>query len=131
MTEEDGAMGAGAAGSGTTEILRAAGRADKWSIAWVLLALALWGCFAVLMLGSYGGDGAPRCEGPLTDPFQQTGGACDSELRQWPALLGILALATLTTTVAATTTVYAKLLTRLATGHSRPVPGAGTGPGTP
>ncbi|WP_077796755.1 hypothetical protein [Streptomyces sp. JHA26] len=103
---------------------------DKWSITWILLSLALWGCFAILMLSSYGGDSEPRCEGPLLDPFQRTDGACASELRQWPALLGILALSTIATIVAAATTVYAKLLTRLARTSGRPGPDAGTGPGT-
>jgi hypothetical protein len=97
---------------------------------WILLSLALWGCFAILTLSSYGGDRAPRCEGPLIDPFQRTDGASDSELRQWPALLGILALSTTVTVVVAATTVYAKLLSRLARTHGRPRPDAGTGSGT-
>ncbi|MEU3903988.1 hypothetical protein [Streptomyces goshikiensis] len=41
--------------------------------------------------------------------------------RQWPALLGVLALAAVVTVVAAATTVYAKVLSRLA--HHEP-PGA-------
>ncbi|MGV9288788.1 hypothetical protein [Streptomyces sp. NPDC003719] len=113
----DGATEAERAGA------RAAGRADKWSIVWILLALALWGCFAILLLSSYGpeshsygaGPGEQRCKGPLIDPFQRVDGVCDSELRQWPALLGILALSTIATAVAAATTVYAKLLPRLTT----------------
>ncbi|MYR40765.1 hypothetical protein [Streptomyces sp. SID5910] len=95
---------------------RAAARADKWSIAWILLALALWGVFTILMLSSYGPeyDGEPRCEGPLLNPYENRDGTCASELREWPALLGILAVSTITTVVAAATTIYAKLLPRLA-----------------
>jgi hypothetical protein len=113
-TTEAGRAPAAAATPPGAETLRAADRADKWSIAWILLALALWDGFAVLMLGSYGGDGGARCEGPLTDPFQRADGDCDSELRQWPALLGVLALSTIATVVAAATKTYARLLARLA-----------------
>ncbi|AJE42007.1 hypothetical protein [Streptomyces nodosus] len=59
------------------------------------------------------GESDPRCKGPPLDPFQQDR-ACRSELRQWSALLGILALSLIVTVVAATTAVYAKLLSRLA-----------------
>lgn len=110
-----------AAGTSSLEARQAlldAGRADKWSIALILLALALWICFAILMLSSYGPEtyeGEARCEGPLIAPFQQRSvSVCDSELREWPALLGILAVSSVATVVAAATTVYAKLLARLA-----------------
>jgi len=100
-----------------SQAFRDAGRADKWSVGWILVAVGLWMWFAFLMLSSYGPesyDGVPRCEGPLIAPLQQDGYFCDSELRQWPALLGILALSSIATVVAAATTVYAKLLSRLA-----------------
>ncbi|MFI2413537.1 hypothetical protein [Streptomyces sp. NPDC018947] len=124
--DTDGTAGTGSGGARTP---RDADRAEKWSIAWILLALALWGCLAVLLLSSYGPeyDGVPRCEGPLVDPFQRADGVCDSELRQWPALLGVLALSTIASVVAAATTVYARLLSRLArmSGHPKPIAGTG------
>ncbi|AQS68078.1 hypothetical protein [Streptomyces pactum] len=100
-----------------SKTLRDAGRADKWSVGWIMVAVGLWMWFAFLMLSSYGPeshDGVPRCEGPLIAPFQRDGYFCDSELRQWPALLGILGLSSIATAVAAATTVYAKLLSRMA-----------------
>ncbi|MER7051917.1 MULTISPECIES: hypothetical protein [unclassified Streptomyces] len=114
-----------AAGSEASGVLRDAGRVDKWSVVWILLALALWMYFAFLMLSSYGPesyDGVPRCEGPLIDPARRDGSLCDSELRQWPALLGILALSTIATVVAAATTVHARLLGRLAKLSGPPAP---------
>ncbi|MFD4971657.1 hypothetical protein [Streptomyces sp. NPDC058424] len=96
-------------------------RMDKWSIGWVLVAMVMWGVLAVLMLSSYGPDASswdsaaePRCKGPLLAPFQRDSSVCHSELRQWPALLGFLALAVIPTIIAAAVTVYAKLLSRLA-----------------
>ncbi len=94
---------------------RDARRIDAWSIAWMFLALVIWGWFAFLMLADYGpesGSGA-MCRGPLVGPPSESV-LCRSELRQWPALLGILALAVMATVVAAATTVYARLLSRLA-----------------
>ncbi|NEB40040.1 hypothetical protein [Streptomyces sp. SID14515] len=94
---------------------RDARRMDSWSIAWMFLALVVWGWFAFLMLADYGpdfGSGA-KCRGPLVGPLSEDN-LCRSELRQWPALLGILALAVITTVIAAATMVYAKLLSRLA-----------------
>ncbi|MEV7868508.1 hypothetical protein AB0P17_20965 [Streptomyces sp. NPDC088124] len=94
---------------------RRARRIDMWSIAWMLLALVIWGLFAVLMIADYGPErsGRPICRGPLielpSDSFR-----CHDAWREWPALLGILALAVLATVVAAATTVYARLLSRLA-----------------
>jgi hypothetical protein len=41
------------------------------------------GCFAILMLSSYGsGAGELRRKGPPTDPIQPRDDACDSELHQ-------------------------------------------------
>jgi hypothetical protein len=105
--DSGGAKADGGQESGT---LRDAGRADKWSVGWIMVALGLWMWFAFLMLSSYGPesyDGVPRCEGPLIDPSQRHGSVCDSELRQWPALLGILGLSSIATVVAAAATVYA------------------------
>ncbi|MGW5124375.1 hypothetical protein ACWEQ7_10020 [Streptomyces sp. NPDC004069] len=106
---------------GADEMSRDAERMEKWSIAWVLLALAMWGVVVILMVSSYGPDADlwsstsnPRCEGPLLSPFQRDSYACHSELRQWPALLGFLALAVIPTIIAAAVTVYAKVLSRLA-----------------
>ncbi|MFE6772063.1 hypothetical protein ACFVFD_24115 [Streptomyces fimicarius] len=93
---------------------RDARRMDSWSIAWMFLALVVWGWFAFLMLADYGPefDGRARCRGPLIGPLSESP-LCHSELRQWPALLGILALAVLATVIAAATMVYAKVLSRL------------------
>ncbi|MGW0642628.1 MULTISPECIES: hypothetical protein [Streptomyces] len=96
---------------------------EAWSIAWMLLALAAWAWFAFLMLSDYGpefGSGGPMCRGPLVGPPSEDV-LCRSELRQWPALVGILALATLAAVIAAATTVYARMLSRLA---RRDVPAA-------
>ncbi|MDH2393380.1 hypothetical protein QCN29_32375 [Streptomyces sp. HNM0663] len=90
-------------------------RIEVWSIAWGLLALVIWGWFAFLMLVDYGpefGNG-PMCRGPLVGPSSEDV-LCRDPLRQWPALLGILALASIATVTAAATTVYAKVLSRLA-----------------
>ncbi|MFE9310763.1 hypothetical protein ACIQCF_34075 [Streptomyces sp. NPDC088353] len=121
-TGEPAGAGGTPKGDGADGVHRDAERMEKWSIAWVMVALAMWGVLAVLMVSSYGPDASPwdstsdpRCEGPLLAPFQQTSSVCHSELRQWPALLGFLALAVIPTIVAAAVTVYAKLLSRLAT----------------
>ncbi|WP_328775681.1 hypothetical protein OHU17_08915 [Streptomyces goshikiensis] len=88
----------------------------------MLLAMLMWGCFAFLMLSDYGPQSGDRalCRGPLVRPVSESS-LCRDELRQWPALLGVLALAAVVTVVAAATTVYAKVLSRLA--HHEP-PGA-------
>jgi hypothetical protein len=94
---------------------RDARRFDAWSIGWLFLALVVWAWFAFLMLADYGpeyGSGA-MCRAPLHGPPSEDV-LCRSELRQWPALLGILALAVLATVIAAATMVYAKVLSRLA-----------------
>lgn len=88
----------------------------------VLVAMVMWDVLAVLMLSSYGPDASswdsaaePRCKGPPLAPFQRDSSVCHSELRQWPALLGLLALAVIPTIIAAAVAVYAKLLSRMAT----------------
>ncbi|WKV72934.1 hypothetical protein AW27_016145 [Streptomyces sp. PCS3-D2] len=93
---------------------RRAGRIEGWSIAWMLLAMAVWGWFLFLMLADYGPEygGRPECRGPLVGPLSEDR-SCRDALREWPALLGILALASIATVVAAATTVYAKVLSRL------------------
>ncbi|MGW7436790.1 hypothetical protein [Streptomyces sp. NPDC054849] len=94
---------------------RQARRIEVWSIVWMLLALVIWGWFAFLMLADYGpefGDKA-MCRGPLVGPSSEDS-LCRDALRQWPALLGILALAVIVTVSAAATLVYAKVLSRLA-----------------
>ncbi|KJK52412.1 hypothetical protein [Streptomyces sp. NRRL F-4428] len=105
-----------------SEEQRQAGRMEGWSIAWMLLALVIWGWFGFLMLADYGPESGQRlmCRGPLVGPLSEDR-ACRDALREWPALLGILALAVLATVVAAATTVYAKVLTRLS---GREWPGA-------
>ncbi|MGW7357022.1 hypothetical protein ACWGI0_10345 [Streptomyces sp. NPDC054802] len=98
----------------TEQAERDARRIGTWSGVWIFLALVVWGWFAFLMLDDYGPEfGIKPCPGPLVSPPSEES-LCRNELRQWPALLGILALAVLTTTIAAATTVYAKVLSRLA-----------------
>ncbi|MFF2787990.1 hypothetical protein ACFVT6_14660 [Streptomyces sp. NPDC058049] len=99
---------------------RDARRIEGWSIAWMLLAMAIWGWFAILMLADYGPE-APSyqgssslCRGPFVEPSPQERVCRSDELRQWPSLLGILALAAVATVTAAATMVYAKVLARLA-----------------
>ncbi|MFI6055817.1 hypothetical protein ACIBCO_37790 [Streptomyces violascens] len=89
-------------------------RVTAWSVAWMLLALVIWGWFAYLMLADYGPEleGRAMCRGPLVGPSSGDT-RCSDPLRQWPALLGILALATIATVSAAATIVYAKVLSRL------------------
>ncbi|MDO0911140.1 hypothetical protein QQM39_09820 [Streptomyces sp. DT2A-34] len=77
---------------------RDAHRIEKWSIGWMLLALALWGWFGYRWLmdddRGYGRFGRY---------------AEDSH-----ALVGILALAVIPTIIGATTIVYSQVLFRLA-----------------
>ncbi|MFC7975025.1 hypothetical protein ACFUT3_07280 [Streptomyces cinereoruber] len=110
---------------------RHAQRAEGWSIVWMLVALLVWGWFAFLMLADYGPeyDGRAVCRGPLVGPLSEDR-QCEDAWRAWPALLGVLALATLTTVTAAATTVYAKVLTRLAH-RDRPSVPLSEGPGAP
>ncbi|WP_405711051.1 hypothetical protein OG264_19510 [Streptomyces xanthophaeus] len=98
-----------------SEERRQAGRIEGWSIVWMLLALVVWGWFAFLMLADYGPEyrDRPMCRGPLVGPLSEDR-ECRDALREWPALLGILALAVIVTVTAAATTVYAKVLSRLA-----------------
>ncbi|MFJ6486696.1 MULTISPECIES: hypothetical protein [unclassified Streptomyces] len=101
---------------------RDARRIERWSIAWMLLAMAVWGFFVFLMVADYGPEtpshrgSSSLCRGPLVEPWPGSMTCRDAELRQWPALLGILALAVVSTVLAAATTVYAKVLSRLAPG---------------
>ncbi|CAM5616933.1 hypothetical protein [Streptomyces avidinii] len=101
---------------------RDARRIEGWSIFWMLLALLIWGCFIFLMVADYGPEISSYkgtravCQGPLGDPSPQDRVCRSDQWRQWPALVGILALASLATVTAAATMVYAKVLSRL--GHS-------------
>ncbi|MDI3417945.1 hypothetical protein [Streptomyces luteolus] len=85
---------------------------------WIFLAAAVWVWFAYLMLGGYGPEDTSTsgsdfvCQGPLIDPLPGNN-VCHSELRQWPVLLGILALAVITSVAAAASSVYAMVLSRL------------------
>ncbi|MFD6971568.1 hypothetical protein [Streptomyces sp. NPDC059979] len=96
-------------------------RMEGWSIAWMLLAMMIWGSFAFLMFADYGPEVSsyqgPRslCRAPLLEPWPQERVCRRDELRQWPSLLGILALAAVVTVTAAATMVYAKVLARLVT----------------
>ncbi|WP_432074083.1 hypothetical protein [Streptomyces wuyuanensis] len=94
---------------------RQARRVGAWSVAWTLLTLVVWGWFAFLMLADYGPEsgGRPMCRGPLVGPSSEDV-LCRDPLREWPALLGILALAVMVSVSAAATTVYAKVLSHLA-----------------
>ncbi|AWT47305.1 MULTISPECIES: hypothetical protein [Streptomyces] len=68
---------------------------EKWSVAWGLLSLALWGWFAYrLLMANDVAFGAGR--------------------EDVIALVGILALAVIPTIIAAATIVYAQVLFRLA-----------------
>ncbi|MEV6583220.1 hypothetical protein AB0M92_34255 [Streptomyces sp. NPDC051582] len=114
------AVPAGTAPGGAQTATRDALRIERWSIAWMLLAMAVWGWFAFLMLADYGPD-VPSyqgpgsvCRGPLFESASQERVCRSYALRQWPSLLGVLALATLATVTAAATMVYAKVLARLA-----------------
>lgn len=108
------------------KVARDARRVEKWSLVWTLLAMVIWGLFVFLMLSdhgpdvpSYQGQGTRAlCQGPLVEPSPQARACRADELRQWPALLGVLALAAVATVMAAATTVYAKVLFRLAPGNS-------------
>ncbi|WP_330302317.1 MULTISPECIES: hypothetical protein [unclassified Streptomyces] len=90
---------------------RDAERIEKWSIFWVLVAIAMWVWFLYLLLVPHESPSGARCHAPLFDLAGQTGG-CYAEMRQWPALLGILALAVVPSIVGAATTLYAKILFR-------------------
>ncbi|WP_329438764.1 hypothetical protein OG906_34240 [Streptomyces sp. NBC_01426] len=99
---------------------RDARRIEGWSIVWMLLAMLVWGCFIFLMVADFGPEVSSYkgthavCQGPLGDPSPQDRICRSDELRQWPALMGILALASIATVTAAATMVYAKVLARLA-----------------
>ncbi|MFI5671216.1 hypothetical protein [Streptomyces sp. NPDC051704] len=115
MPAQQTADAANAAPAHAEQERQRARRVEAWSIAWMLLALAIWGWFAFLMLADYGPEFGDRalCRGPLVGPSSEDS-LCHDQLRQWPALLGILALAVIVTVSAAATIVYAKVLSRLA-----------------
>ncbi|MEU6216774.1 hypothetical protein ABZ845_04530 [Streptomyces sp. NPDC047022] len=102
-------------------------RIDNWSTVWTVLAIALWITFIVLLLTSYGpeidsysGARDNMCKGPLFASPRPSEECLSYQWHQWPALLGVSALAVLLTITAAATAVYAKILTRMASagGHS-------------
>ncbi|WP_415950245.1 hypothetical protein [Streptomyces sp. KLOTTS4A1] len=102
------------------EMVRKADRLGVWSTAWLILSLLLWAWFTVLMVGDYGalrgyGDYRAECRGPLVE-LARAGSTCaEDSWHQWPAALGMLALAVLSTILAAATIVYGKVLTRITT----------------
>ncbi|MEU9985469.1 hypothetical protein AB0E10_01450 [Streptomyces sp. NPDC048045] len=97
---------------GDEQCLRDADRIEKWSIAWTLAAIGMWCWFLYLLLFGYEAGGV-ECRGPMFHAAQDYS-PCDSDMRQWPVLLGVLALAVIPTVIAATTMLYAKLLYRIA-----------------
>ncbi|MEV0992392.1 hypothetical protein [Streptomyces sp. NPDC049949] len=111
---------AGTAAEGAEKRARDARRIEGWSIVWMLLAMLIWGCFIFLIVADYGPEVSSykgtraACQSPLGDPWPQDRACRSDELRQWPALMGILALASVATVTAAATMVYAKVLARLA-----------------
>ncbi|WP_371588824.1 hypothetical protein [Streptomyces virginiae] len=119
-TPLEGSVLSGTAPEMAEKRARDARRIEGWSIVWMLLAMLIWGCFIFLMVADYGPEVSSYkgthavCQGPLGDPSPQDRDCRSDELRQWPALMGILALASLATVTAAATTVYAKVLSRLA-----------------
>ncbi|MFI1154847.1 hypothetical protein [Streptomyces sp. NPDC020817] len=119
-TPLEGSVLADTAAEGAEKRARDARRIEGWSIVWMLLAMLIWGCFIVLMVADYGPEVSSYkgtravCQGPFVDPSPQDRVCRSDELRQWPALMGILALALVATVTAAATMVYAKVLARLA-----------------
>ncbi|MEU2716019.1 hypothetical protein [Streptomyces sp. NPDC007205] len=120
MTAEETTETAGSTEGRSGDLRRDGDRIENWSMAWTLLALVMWGWFAYLLLADYGpensasGETRSACRGPLLDPSSMNDVCGEDHLRQWPTLLGFLALALLPTVLAAATTVYAKVLSRLA-----------------
>ncbi|MEV6838641.1 hypothetical protein AB0N17_29705 [Streptomyces sp. NPDC051133] len=94
------------------QCLRDADRLEKWSLAWALVTMGMWGWFLYLLLIGYEAGGV-ECRAPLFHPAQDYS-PCDSGMRQWPVLLGVLALAVVPTVIAAATMLYAKILYRIA-----------------
>ncbi|MBP2049277.1 hypothetical protein J2Z21_002208 [Streptomyces griseochromogenes] len=92
---------------------RDADHMEKWSMVWVLVAICMWVWFLFLLLFEYKAGGGIKCKAPLFRDAEGYG-ACNSGMRQWPALLGVLALAVIPTVLAATTTLYSRLLYRMA-----------------
>lgn len=97
-----------------------AGRIEAWSTAWMIMAMVIWGWFAFLMFADYGPEVSSSqgtrsvCRGPFVEPSPQERVCRSDEMRQWPMLLGVLALAAVATVTAAATMVYSKVLSRLA-----------------
>jgi hypothetical protein len=79
----------------TEQFRRDAQRIEKWSVGWIILALAMWVWFGYRL---------------LTDDDQGFG----RHSEDGRTLVGILALAVVPTITAAATTVYAQVLFRLA-----------------
>ncbi|MEU4931071.1 hypothetical protein AB0G54_31980 [Streptomyces yokosukanensis] len=94
------------------QCLRDADRIEKWSLVWALVTMGMWGWFLYLLLVGYKAGGV-ECRAPLFHAAQDYS-PCDSSMRQWPVLLGVLALAVIPTVIAAIAMVYAKLLYRIA-----------------
>ncbi|WP_432247916.1 hypothetical protein ACRAR1_08730 [Streptomyces sanyensis] len=99
----------------TVQDPREARRVGRRALLWSAVAVAAWVWFAYLMVTDYASpSGGDMCRGPLIDPAYTEYERCRDSLRQWPALLGVLALAVVTSTVAAATLVYSRVLYRLA-----------------
>ncbi|MDQ8706835.1 hypothetical protein RCO28_30840 [Streptomyces sp. LHD-70] len=92
----------------------------------MLLAAAAWGWFGYLMLAPWGPTDMSStsellCRGVLIEPLPGNN-ECHSDLRQWTPLLGILALAVITSVAASATTVYSMVLSRLARSDGPSIP---------
>ncbi|MCQ6552841.1 hypothetical protein NPS70_06450 [Streptomyces sp. C10-9-1] len=99
----------------TVQDPREARRVGRRALLWSAVAVVAWAWFAYLMVTDYASaSGGSMCRGPLIDPAYTEYERCRDSLRQWPALLGVLALAVITSTVAAATLVYSRVLYRLA-----------------
>ena len=109
---------AGTTGTAGTDqkakLLRDADRMDNWSRAWIGLAMLAWGWFGYLLVGSYGPDSGGSCGSPLDNPFPESDVCRAAEMHQWPAIVGVLGLTVVLTVLAAGTTLYRHLLSRLA-----------------
>ncbi|MGW7436742.1 hypothetical protein [Streptomyces sp. NPDC054849] len=68
-------------------------RIAKWSVAWALMAMVIWGWFAFLMSADYGPDVSSYqgsrsvCRGPLVEPSPHDRVCRGDGMRQWPTLL--------------------------------------------
>ena len=118
---EEVPAGSGNAAGPSAKTVRDASRVEGWSIAWMLLAMLAWGVFAFLLFAEYGPESGryasgKLCQSPFSDPMPEYRDCREDAWRQWPSLMAIAAVATVLTVTAAATTVYAKVLTRLAYG---------------